>query len=125
MDPRVRTALALMQENLQGAWSPDTLARAVSLSPSRFQHLFKAEVGMAPAHYLRALRMEQAKTLLQTSRLTVKQIMNGVGVEDKSHFAREFKKAYGLTPTAYRAAHLLAEEVNEACTRQIAETANR
>lgn len=125
MDPRVRTVLALMQENLQGAWSPDTLAGAVSLSPSRFQHLFKAEVGMAPAHYLRALRMEHAKTLLQTSRLTVKQIMNGVGVEDKSHFAREFKKAYGLTPTAYRAAHFLAEEVNEACTRQIAETANR
>lgn len=121
----MRTVLALMQENLQGAWSPDTLAGAVSLSPSRFQHLFKAEVGMAPAHYLRALRMEHAKTLLQTSRLTVKQIMNGVGVEDKSHFAREFKKAYGLTPTAYRAAHFLAEEVNEACTRQIAETANR
>ncbi len=95
------------------------------MSPSRFQHLFKAEVGIAPAHYLRALRMEQAKTLLQTSRLTVKQIMNGVGVEDKSHFAREFKKAYGLTPSAYRAAHLVAEEVKEACTRQIAETANR
>ena len=121
----MRAALVLMQENLQGAWSPDTLAGAVSLSPSRFQHLFKAEVGMAPAHYLRALRMEQAKTLLQTSRLTVKQIMNGVGVEDKSHFAREFKKAYGLTPTAYRAAHLFAEQANETCTRQIAETANR
>ena len=108
MDPRVRTALALMQENLQGPWSANTLARAVNLSPSRFQHLFKAEVGMAPAHYFRALRLEQARKLLQTSRLTVKQIMNGVGVKDKSYFAREFKKAYGLTPTAYRAANLLA-----------------
>ena len=111
MDPRVQTALALMQENLQGAWSPDTLARAVNLSPSRFQHLFKTEVGIAPAHYLRALRMEEARKLLQTSLLTVKQIMNGVGVEDKSHFAREFKKAYGLSPTAYRAAHLLDGKV--------------
>jgi AraC family transcriptional regulator of arabinose operon len=82
-----------MQENLQGAWSPDTLARAVNLSPSRFQHLFNAEIGMAPTHYLRALRMEAARKLLQTSRLTVKQIINGVGVEDKSHFAREFKEA--------------------------------
>ena len=85
---------------------------------------------MAPAHYLRALRLEQARELLQTSRLTVKQIMNEVGVEDKSHFAREFKKTYGLTPTAYRAAHLLAGEV-KACTRadsrndqQIAELAS-
>ena len=131
MDPRVRTALALMQQNLQGAWSPETLARAVNLSLSRFQHLFKAEVGMAPAHYLRALRLEQASKLLQTSDLTVKQIMNEVGVDDKSHFAREFKKAYGLTPTAYRAAHLLAGEVKEACTppdsidgQQIAELAS-
>jgi AraC-like DNA-binding protein len=85
-----------MQENLQGEWSPDTLACAVNLSSSRFQHLFKDEVGMAPAHYLRALRMEQARKLLQTSRLTVKQIMNGVGVEDKSYFAREFKKVTDL-----------------------------
>jgi|SRR5687767_1425457 len=83
----------------------------IAMSPSRFQHLFKAQVGMTPAHYLRALRREQARKLLQTSLLTVKQIMSGVGVEDKSHFAREFKKAYGLTPSAYRAAHLLAEEV--------------
>ena len=80
MDLRVRTALALMQENLQDAWSPDALGRAVNLSPSRFQHLFKTEVGLAPAHYLRALRLEEARKLLQTSRLTVKQIMNGVGV---------------------------------------------
>jgi len=130
MDPRVRTALALMQQKLRRAWSPNTLARAVNLSPSRFHHLFKAEVGMAPAHYLRALRLEQARKLLQTSQLTVKQIMNEVGVEDKSHFAREFKKVYGQTPTAYRAAHLLAEEV-KACThpdsrndQQIAELAS-
>ncbi|HEX5966278.1 MAG TPA: AraC family transcriptional regulator [Pyrinomonadaceae bacterium] len=114
-----------MQENLKGEWSPDTLGRAVNLSASRFQHLFKAEVGMAPAHYLRALRMERAKKLLQTSRLTVKQIMNGVGLEDKSYFAREFKKAYGLTPTAYRAAHLTAGGSKETRTREIAEIANR
>lgn len=125
MDPRVRTALAMMQEKLQGAWSPDTLAHALNLSPSRFQHLFKAEVGMSPVHYLRALRMEQARNLLQTSRLTVKQIMSCVGVEDKSHFAREFKKAYGLTPTAYRAVVLTRSGSQEASTRQIAETANR
>lgn len=80
---------------------------------------------MAPAHYLRALRMEQASKLLQTSLLTVKQIMNGVGFEDKSHFAREFKKAYGLTPTAYRATHSLTAEVKKACARELAGTANR
>jgi transcriptional regulator GlxA family with amidase domain len=96
-----------MKENLRRELSSDELARSVNLSTSRFRHIFKAEVGTSPARYLRTLRLERAREMVKTSLLSVKQIMASTGITDRSHFDREFKKAYGLTPVQYRAAHPL------------------
>jgi YesN/AraC family two-component response regulator len=78
------------------------MAQIVNLSPSRLRYLFKREVGVAPGHYLRKFRLERAKELLETTFLSVKEIITRIGVNDQSHFIREFKKAYGLTPAQYR-----------------------
>ena len=53
--------------------------------------------------YLKALRMQTACELLETTDLSIKQIMLGVGIRDESHFVRDFKRKYGMTPTQYRA----------------------
>jgi transcriptional regulator GlxA family with amidase domain len=105
MDKRIQIAIALMGEELSRETSNRQLAHAVGLSPSRFQHLFKSETGVTPICYLRQLRLERAKWLLETSLLRVKQVMTRVGIKDKSHFTREFKRAYGVTPTKLRAMH--------------------
>ena len=89
MDQRVQIALALMKEDLRKELSPDELARSVNLSPSRFRHIFKAEVGASPRRHLHTLRLEHARELLETSLLSVKQIMAGIGINDRSHFDRE------------------------------------
>ena len=103
MDQRIQTAMDLMAKDLQRDFSLYALARSVNLSLSRFHHLFKAETGMTPARYLRSLRLEQARELLATSFLSIKQLMRCVGFTDQSHFNHEFKRAYRLTPTEYRA----------------------
>lgn len=46
--------------------------------------------------------MERAKHLLETSFLSVKEIGHLVGLNDESHFVRDFKKAYGVPPKRYR-----------------------
>lgn len=102
MDYRVRSAIALAEECLQRGWTPARLAEAVNLSPSRLHQLFKRETGMPPARYLRLLRMQSARELLETTHLSVKQVMARVGVTDESHFVRDFKKSYGHTPARYR-----------------------
>jgi AraC-like DNA-binding protein len=102
MEHRVRQAIALAEESLQKGWSPAKLAAAVNLSPSRLHQLFKEETGVPPARYLRRLRMRRARKLLETTNLSVKQVMAGVGLTDESHFVRDFKKNSGLTPARYR-----------------------
>jgi AraC family transcriptional regulator of arabinose operon len=104
MDPRLQIVIALMKRELHRDLSLNELASAVNLSLSRLHHLFKAETGTTPAQYLRLLRMEHARKLLESSFLSVKQIVASVGGRDRSHFEREFKKQYGLTPTQYRSA---------------------
>ena len=106
-DPRVRKVISLMEENYHRELSLDVLARSVRLSRWHLGHLFKNEVGDSPSRYLRALRMRRAGVLLATTFLTVKEIMYRVGVRDQSHFAKDFKSIYGLTPTEYRAARAL------------------
>jgi AraC-like DNA-binding protein len=102
MDHRVRKAVAMAEEFLHKDWSAAKLAGLVNLSPSRFHQLFKEGMGEPPARYLRRLRMRRAQELLETTHLSVKQVMAGVGVSDESHFVRDFKKSCGLTPARYR-----------------------
>ena len=102
MDHRVQKAIALAEQYLQEGWSSAKLAELVNLSTSRLHQLFKEETGMPPAKYLRQLRMQRARHLLETTNLSVKQVMVAVGVSDESHFVRDFKKACGLTPARYR-----------------------
>ena len=108
MDFRIQLAIRFIKQDLARELSLSRLASLVDLSPSRFRYLFKSETGLGTKAYIRALRMEVAKELLETSSLTVEQIMIQIGLTDRSHFERGFKKAFGLTPTQYRTASRVA-----------------
>jgi len=111
MDPRVRSAIQILRAATEQGRSADLrrLSASLNLSPSRFRHLFKAETGVAPAQYLRQMRLEEAKRLIETTFLSVKQVRSGVGVNDESHFARDFKRVYGRSPKKHRA-YVLARD---------------
>lgn len=102
MDFRVRHAQRLISEDLRRPLILEEVARAVNLSTPRLRYLFKAETGTTPARHLKSLRMRKARELLEKTFLNVKQIMFEVGVNDMSHFARDFRELYGHTPAEYR-----------------------
>lgn len=102
MDPRVQQAITLLSQDLSQHFDFKTLAAALNLSPSRLRHLFKDETGLTPAQYLKRLRIESARELLEGSFLRLKEVMPQVGLNDESHFVRDFKKTHGLPPIQYR-----------------------
>ena len=91
-----------MREDVRGELSLTEFAQSVNLSVWRLCHIFKSDVGMPPIRYLRLLRMERAKVLLESSFLSVKEIAYQVGLNDESHFVRDFKSTYGYSPALYR-----------------------
>ena len=91
-----------MRADVRGEMSLAEFAQSVNLSVWRLSHIFKSDVGMPPIRYLRLLRMERAKNLLESSFLSVKEIAFQVGLNDESHFVRDFKSTYGFSPALYR-----------------------
>lgn len=102
MDVRVQHIVTLMRRDLRARLKLSDMARAVNLTSFHLCHLFKAQTGSSPARYLKTLRLERARELLETTFLNVKEIRVLVGLNDESHFARDFRAAYGLTPQQYR-----------------------
>ena len=102
MDERIQIVRATIRTEFGRVLDLEELARLVNLSPSRLRHLFKMETGKTPAQYLKSVRMQEAHVLIRTTFLSVKEIRNRVGISDDSHFAHDFKKAYGLSPSTYR-----------------------
>jgi YesN/AraC family two-component response regulator len=102
-----------MREDYRQEPSLSDMAGVVNLSTSRLRYLFKREIGVAPGHYLKAFRLERARELLETTFLSVKEIIRSIGVKDQSHFIREFKKFYGLTPAQYRISHATKDDLLE------------
>jgi AraC-like DNA-binding protein len=102
LDKRVEKIIQMMREDVRGELSLSEFAQSVNLSVWRLCHIFKSDVGMPPIRYLRLLRMERAKDLLESSFLSVKEIAYQVGLNDESHFVRDFKSTYGFSPALYR-----------------------
>jgi AraC-like DNA-binding protein len=81
------------------------LARAAKLSPAHFSREFRREFGESPHQYLLNRRLERAAALLRTTDRSVADICFTVGLRSVGSFTTSFGRMFGLSPTAYRAAH--------------------
>ena len=113
MDRRVIRVVRRMKEALEQDVTVAQLAASVNPSSSRFTSLFKSHVGVPPARYLRTLRLERARGLLEQTSLSVKEVMAHVGIRDPSHFTRDFRREYGFVPTEVRRRRWTDEEHDE------------
>lgn len=102
MDRRIDRVISKIKKDPARPWDIAALAALVNLSPSRFRHLFKQETGTTPAQFLKELRVRKAQRMLRTTFLSVKQILKHVGITSNTHFVHDFRRLYGITPTAYR-----------------------
>jgi len=72
------------------------------LSHTTFARRFNRATGFRPMDYVHALRIEEAKEMLEIGDNAIDKIGRDVGYEDPASFRRIFKRTVGLTPSIYR-----------------------
>ena len=99
-------AIVLLQAWLQTHYAhPISLAdmsKKSGLQQRTLSRRFKYATNLSPLAYLKQLRLQQAKELLNNSNLSIGEIALSVGYQDADYFTRVFTQHYQLTPSAYR-----------------------
>jgi AraC-like DNA-binding protein len=81
------------------------LARVARLSVAHFSREFRRSFGETPHRYLLTRRLERAAALLRNTDRSVADICLTVGLSSVGSFTTSFGRAYGMSPTAYRASY--------------------
>lgn len=79
-----------------------SMVRLSGLPERTFNRRFRKAVGMTALEYVHALRLEDAKTLLETTEQPLHELAEKVGYDDATFFSRLFRRKVGLTPADYR-----------------------
>lgn len=74
-------------------------------SRSSISHRFKQYTGQTITHYVNTLRIEDAKSLLSSTPMSIGAISATIGFENSNYFSNVFTKAVGLSPSRYRHQH--------------------
>lgn len=78
------------------------MVRLSGLAERSFKRRFQQATGMSPLEYVHAVRLEEAKQMLEAGDQPIEAIANEVGYEDAGFFSRLFRRKVNLTPAQYR-----------------------
>jgi transcriptional regulator GlxA family with amidase domain len=92
----------VLQEAVQADWGIAELATRLGTSERSLLRHFRQHYGQTPLAHLQHLRVERAKALLETSLLSLDEVVERCGYRDTSSFRRLFKRATSMTPGDYR-----------------------
>jgi transcriptional regulator GlxA family with amidase domain len=98
----LRELQSWLSDNLDADLSVASLAERACMSPRNFARAFKREVGMTPATYVEALRVERARVLLETSHAQVDDVASRCGFGTVETMRRSFRRRLGVSPGHYR-----------------------
>jgi len=88
--------------NLRRPLSLSDLVEFTGLSASSIGRMFQRHLSTTPVNWILQTKMEQAKALLRTRRLSIAEIGEQVGIADPYYFSKCFKSRTGQSPQQYR-----------------------
>ena len=99
---RIRPALEKMGNSPEADMCVAEYAALCHMSEFHFLHEFKSATGVSPINYRDQILISQARTLLDSTTLSVGEIATSLGISDALYFSKKFKKHVGVSPSQYR-----------------------
>jgi transcriptional regulator GlxA family with amidase domain len=91
-----------MREHLREPITVEHLAERAAMSPRNFSRVFHAETSTTPAKALERLRVDAARTAIETTHNSLEQIAESTGFFDSGRMRRAFRRVFGISPQALR-----------------------
>lgn len=101
---RLAEVLGFMERNCERELCLEELSGMMNMSPRNFQRLFREYLGTSPFAHLLQIRLQRSRRLLEGGKMNIGEIAAISGFTDGAYFTRQFRKMFGLTPSAYRRA---------------------
>ncbi|HEX6422158.1 MAG TPA: helix-turn-helix domain-containing protein [Acidimicrobiales bacterium] len=101
-DAAILRAQAWIDEHIREPNLLADLPATAGLAPRTFTRRFRQATGFSPSSYLQRIRIEEAKSLLERTKMPIEQICWTIGYDDPSSFRRLFKRITAVTPGYYR-----------------------
>ena len=103
-DPRIAKAEKWVRNNIARDFTMEELAEAVALAPRTFARRIAATCGVSPIQFVQRIRLETARYLLETTRLSVDEISRQVGYAEPSTLRRLIRRDTKHSPGHFRPA---------------------
>jgi AraC-like DNA-binding protein len=113
--PHIARAVERLRQDFDQPLRIEQMARELGMSVSGFHHHFKAVTAMSPLQFQKRLRLQEARRLMLGEDLDAASAAYRVGYQDASHFNREYKSLFGVSPM--RDVQRLREEALESAGR--------
>lgn len=101
-DTQLSKVIAQLHAYPDKPWTVPELANIACMSRSAFASRFKQVLGYPPLNYLTMHRMRLAAWLLRQEKRSIYHVAEQVGYDSENAFSQAFKRAYNVTPSAYR-----------------------
>lgn len=101
-DTKIQAAIKYIEDNFDKDLNMAVVSNEISMNYSLFSVAFKNYTGENFVTYVKTLRMDKAKALLEETDLKVNEISKAVGYDNEKHFLKSFKAFVGVSPSEYR-----------------------
>lgn len=102
-DEQVKRAILIMEQNLATPRSVEKIASEAGMGARQLERRFQEQIGASPTAFYRAMRLDYGHWLIASGGRSVGDAAALAGFADSAHFAREFRKRHGRTPSSVRA----------------------
>ena len=101
-DPRIGQVIAYMYSHISESLTTKNYAELLHVSENYLIRLFTSNTGISPGDYFMNIKINNAISLLESTKKSISEIADSLGFSDPLYFSRVFRKRVGVSPRAFR-----------------------
>lgn len=100
----LREAVKLIEDHIEEPLTVPEIAARIGISQRQLERLFKRNIGCSAVQFSQLLRLQHARVLLTSTRLSIRDVSAATGFNSLSYFSQAFARCFGRKPSEYRQA---------------------